>query len=120
MREIYIEKWNQLQADSQYQGEGSSHELASLLITEAVQHSKYVSSKPIFMIFLDAKSAFDTVIIPYLIRQLYFSGVDGSSLLYMDNRLTSRITFCEFDKQLAGPIHDEQGLEQGGVFSSDC
>ena len=120
VRDLYIEKWNQLQADTQYQGEGSSHELASLLITKAIQHSKYVSSKPIFMLFLDAKSAFDTVIIPYLIRQLYFSGVDGSSLLYMDNRLTSRITFCEFDKQLAGPIHDEQGVEQGGVPSSDC
>ena len=42
VRDLYIEKWNQLQANTQYQGEGSSHELASLLITEAIQHSKYV------------------------------------------------------------------------------
>ena len=27
--------------------------------------------------------------------------------------------FCEFDKQLAGPIHDEQCVEQGGIPSSD-
>ena len=41
------------------------------------------------------------------------------TFLYMENRLASRITFCEFDKQIAGPIHDQQGFEQGGVSSSD-
>ena len=33
---------------------------------------------------------------------------------------TSRKTFLEFNKLLAEPISDEQGLEQGGVSSSDC
>ena len=120
VRELAIEKWNHLQADTQYQGEGSSHELASLLVTEAIQHSKYNSRKPIFLLFLDAKSAFDTVNIPYLIRSLYQSGMECQSVLYMENRLSSRITFSEFNKILVGPIHDEQGLEQGGVSSSDC
>ena len=45
--------------------------------------------------------------------------MEGQSLLYMENRLASRITFCEFDKTLAGPIKDERGTEQGGVSSSD-
>ena len=84
-----------------------------------MQYSKYVSSKPIFLLFLDAKSAFDTVIIPFLVRQLYFSGFDGSPLLYIDNRVPSIMIFCEFDKQLAGPIHDKQSVEQGGIPSSD-
>ena len=28
--------------------------------------------------------------------------------------MLNRITFCEWDKQLMGPINDEQGVEQGG------
>ena len=46
--------------------------------------------------------------------------MDGQGVLYMDNRLRSRITVLEFDKSMVGPIHDECGVEQGGVPSSDC
>ena len=70
VRDMSIEYWNSQQADTQYQGEGSSHELASLLITEAIQNSKFILKQPIFLLFLDARSAFDAVIIPYLIRNL--------------------------------------------------
>ena len=120
IRELFINKWNKKQADTQYQGEGSSHELASLLITEAIQHSRFNSKLPIYLLILDAKSAFDSVVIPYLVRNLYSSGMDGHSVLYMENRLANRTTYCEFDKVLVGPIYDQQGLEQGGVSSSDC
>ena len=119
VRELSLAKWNSVQAPTQYQGEGSNHELASLAVTEAIQSSHFSLSKPIFLLFLDAKSAFDSVVIPYLIRSMYLSGTQGSSLLYLDKRLSNRITYCEFDKTLAGPIHDELGLEQGGVSSSD-
>ena len=120
VRDLSIENWNSKQADTQYQGEGSSHELASLLITEAIQHSLFISKLPIFLLLLDAKSAFEAVVIPYMVRQLYLSGMDGQGVLYMDNRLRSRVTILEFDKTLVGPIYDEKGLEQGGVSSSDC
>ena len=113
IRDLSIEHWNSKQAATQYQGEGSSHELASLLISEAVQYSKFVKKQPIFLLFLDAKSAFDSVFIPYLVRNLYLSGMDEQAVLYMDKRLTSRITVLDYDKKMAGPIHDEQGLEQG-------
>ena len=119
VRELFIDKWNSQQADTQYQGEGSSHELASLLITETIQYSKFITKQPIFLLFLDAESAFDSVVIPYLVRNLYASGMEGHSVLFMENRLANRATFCEFDKVIAGPIYDEQGLEQGGVASSD-
>ena len=119
VRDLYIEKWNNCQAPTQYQGEGSSHGLASLLVTEVIQYSKYRSSLPIFLLFLDAKSAFDTVVGPYLVRKLFMTGMEGNSLLYTDIRLSSRITFCQFDKNVVGPIHDEHGVEQGGVSSSD-
>ena len=120
VRDLFVDKWNTQQASTQYQGESSNHELASLLITEAILHSKFTLKQPVFLLFLDAKSAFDTVVIPYLVRKLYSSGMDGHSAIYMENRLSSRATFCGFDGAVAGPIHDEHGLEQGGVYSSDC
>ena len=48
-----------MQAATQYQGEASNHELAAILDTEAIQHSKFVTKRPIFLLFLDIKSAFD-------------------------------------------------------------
>ena len=120
VREVFIDKWNMQQAATQYQGESSSHELASLLITEAILHSKFTLKQPIYLLFIDAKSAFDTVVIPYLVRKLYSSGMDGNSLLYLENRLKSRSTFCGFNGMIAGPIYDDHGLEQGGASSSDC
>ena len=64
------------------------------------------------MLFLDVKSAFDRVVIPYLVRSLYKSGMDGHSLLYTKNRLENRVTFIQFNGEVAGPIQDEAGLEQ--------
>ena len=119
LHDMFIDMWNNGQALSQYQGEGSSHELASLLITEAVQHSLFVTKKPVFILFLDARSAFDTVVIQFLVRNLYLMGMSGNSILYLNKRLLNRITFCEWDHKLMGPIYDQHGLEQGGCNSSD-
>jgi hypothetical protein len=71
------------------------------------------------MLFLDAQSAFDTVVIQFLVRNLYLLGMTGNSLLYLKNRLSSRITYCDWERKLMGPILDEHGLEQGGIPSSD-
>ena len=119
IHDLFIDLWNHDQAPTQYQGENSSHELASLLITEAVQHSLFTSKKPVFILFLDARSAFDTVVIQFLIRNLYLMGMSGNSILYINNRLLNRITFCEWEQKLMGPIYDQHGLEQGGCNSSD-
>ena len=120
IRDLSVEYWDSNQAATQYQGTGSTHELASLLITEAIQISKYCNKEPLFLLFLDAKSAFDAVIVPYLIRNLYLTGMHDQGVLFMDTRLRNRTTVLEFDKTMVGPIIDEKGLEQGGLSSSDC
>ena len=120
LHDLFMDDWNEAEASTQYQGQGSSHDLAALLITEAVQHSIFQLKKPIFLLFLDARSAFDTVVNTFLVRNLYFTGMQGNSLLYMANRLNNRVTYCEWNKELLGPINDEHGLEQGGCNSSDC
>ena len=52
--ELSREDWSSCQADTQFQGHGMSHELASLLLTIAIQNSLN-SSKPLFLLLLDAK-----------------------------------------------------------------
>ena len=59
IRDLYQHLWDQSQASTQYQGSGSSHELAALLISEAIQYSLHVKNKPVFFLSLDAQSAFD-------------------------------------------------------------
>ena len=120
IHDLCINLWNDVQAATQYQGEGSSHELASLLVTETIQHSKYNLKDELFMLILDARSAFDTVVTKFLVRNLYLAGMAGNSLLYMDNRLNNRLTYCSWENELMGPIKDELGLEQGGCNSSDA
>ena len=46
IRHLHKDKWNACQAATQYQGEGSCHELAGLLLTELIQHSLNTSKEP--------------------------------------------------------------------------
>ena len=119
VRELSLDDWNVQQAPTQFQGAGMSHELAALLLTETIQHSINVSKLPVFAIFLDAKSAFDRVLKEILVRNMFIAGTNDQRLVYLDQRLSNRKTYCEYDKQMMGPIFDTRGLEQGGVSSSD-
>ena len=119
LRDLNIDSWNEDQAPTQFLGQGSNHELASLLLTEIIQHSLHVLHQPLFILYLDAKSAFDRVIREILVRNLFFTGTSGKELLYIDKRLENRKTFAEWDKVLMGPIIDKLGVEQGGVNSGD-
>ena len=114
LHDLFKDSWNTAQAPTQYQGEGSSHELVSLLLTETIQESLHHHHLPVFLLFLDARSAFDTVVISFLIRNLYFTGMVGNSLNHINNRITNRLTYCDWDRQIMGPIYDKQGLEHGG------
>ena len=118
IHDLYIDSWSQQQAPTQYQGRGSSHELAALLLTEVIAASKK-SKSPVYLLFLDAKSAFDKVVKQHLVRQLYFSGVEGDALRYFDNRLECRPTVLDWNSTLMGPINDQLGLEQGGITSTE-
>ena len=114
---LHKDGWASVQASTQFSGSGSSHELAALLLTEAILHSLYVLKLPLFILLLDAKSAFDKVVRECAIRNAYLAGTTGHGLLYLDSRLRHRKTFVEWDKVLMGPIEDSVGVEQGGVNS---
>ena len=86
VRDLNIINWNSDKATTQFQGQGSSHELAAILLTETIQHSLHTLKKPIFVLYLDAQSAFDVVLHELLIRKLYLCGTTGHTLLYLNNR----------------------------------
>ena len=86
IRDLSLPDWNKEQAETQYQGVGSSHELAALLLTEVIQHSLHSLKLPVFAIFLDAMSAFDRVLKEILIRNLFVARTDGHPLLYLDQK----------------------------------
>ena len=119
IRDLSISDWNLDQAETQFQGEGSSHELAAVLLTEVIQHSLYSLNKPVYTLYLDAMSAFDVVLKELLVRNLFHCNTNGDTLLYINNRLENRQTCIDWEGQIMGPIVDERGLEQGGVSSSD-
>jgi hypothetical protein len=114
MVELYGDGWSAVQAPTQFQGTNSSHELAALSITEATLYGLHTNKAPVYILLLDAQSAFDRVVIEHAIRCAYLAGTQDEGLLYLDMRLRSRKTFIEWDKQLMGPIHDTMGVEQGG------
>ena len=117
MVELYQEGWSAAQASTQFQGSNSSHELASLSITEAVSHGMQVNKEAVYLLLLDAESAYDRVIIEHAIRAAYDAGTVDEGLLYLNHRLRNRRTFIEWNKEIMGPIRDTMGVEQGGVAS---
>ena len=119
IRDLYLDLWQDQEADTQYQGTGSSHELASLLLTEVIQHSLYVDSQPVYLLALDAQSAFDRCLRQVLTSELYKANMPPAAILVIDKRLESRSTVYEWEGAVMGPAKDKTGFEQGGVNSSD-
>ena len=76
-------------------------------------------TKPIYILYLDARSAFDLVVREILIATLYHGGIRDQGLVLIDERLKNRKTFCKWDKKLMGPIRDLWGTEQGGKNSGE-
>ena len=119
IRSLSSEDWDRARSEAQFLGPGRSHDLAALLLSESISFSIHTNNKPLFALFLDARSAFDRTVREMLVRKLFLHGTTGNRLLFFDNRLKSRKTFCEWDKRILGPIQDLHGVEQGGVPSGD-
>ena len=119
IRDLYLDLWQDQEAETQYQGTGSSHELASLLITEVIQHSLFVSKQPVYLLALDAQSAFDRCLRQVLVSELFKAKVPAAAIILIDKRLASRTTVYEWEGEVMGPAKDGTGFEQGGINSSD-
>ena len=116
---LYSKMWRKATADTQFLRPGSSHELAAITLTEVINYSIKFKSRPTYVLYLDARSAFDLVLREFLVSDLYDIGMRDQSLMVVDARLRNRKTVCEWNKTLMGPITDECGVEQGGINSSE-
>ena len=119
IRDLYQDLWDDCTAATQYQATGSSHELASLLVTEVIQYSLNVLDQPVYLLVLDAESAYDRCLREILCTELFVAGVTGSALVLLNNRLENRSTVYQWDGQMLGPGSDCTGFEQGGINSGD-
>ena len=119
VRDLYQDLWNDTTASTQYLATGSSHELASLLVTEMIQYSLHVKDQPVYLLVLDAQSAYDRCLRQVLCTELFMTGVTGSALLLLNSRLENRSTVYQWDGQMLGPARDDTGFEQGGINSGD-
>ena len=93
--------------------------MASLLVTEMIQYSLNVADKPIYLLVLDAQSAFDRCLRQVLSTELFDAGMDAAALKLVDNRLKSRQTVYLWNNEMLGPALDITGFEQGGINSGD-
>ena len=107
LRWLYQPVWNSHQAGTQFQGSGSNHELASLLATEVVQHSLFVIKKPVYLLALDAQSAFDRCLPQIILNLLYEIGLPPAAVNFINNRLRNRRTVYEWDAKFMGPARDD-------------
>ena len=89
-----------------------------LLLTTTIQHSLSLH-KSIFVLLLDARSAFDLVLKEILVRRLYLDTEADQRILFWNFRLSNRLTYCQWGSQTMGPIKDQLGVEQGGPNSSE-
>ena len=119
LSDLFQHQWDKCQADTQYQGQGSSHELAALLVTEVIQFSLNILRKPVFLLSLDAQSAYDRCLRQILSSELYKANTRGSALAFIDNRLANRATVYQWEDTMMGPSKDDTGFEQGGINSSN-
>ena len=114
---LNIPIWDKSQIDLQFQAKNSSHDLASLQVTELIGYSNNVLNRPLYALFLDAKSCFDRVCAQNVIKNAYRTGISDQSLNIINNRLTNRSSYIKFNTDVIGPINDTQGVEQGGLLS---
>ena len=62
IRDISLHDWDAARADTQFLGPNMSHKLGALLLTETITHSINEDNRPVFALFVDARSAFDLTI----------------------------------------------------------
>ena len=79
--ELSKDDWSTCQAPTQFQGEGMSHELAALLLTCTIQNS-LANKKPLYVLLLGARSAFDRALREIFVRRLYLDTSKDQRILY--------------------------------------
>ena len=93
LHDLYQDLWSEATANTQYLDTGSSHDLASLLVTEVIQYSLNINNNPVYLLILDAQSAYDRCLRQILCTELFMTGMNGKALLLLDNSCVYLLPF---------------------------
>ena len=115
IKPIILEHQNKLQRGFT---ESSSPMNCSLILEESIRENKD-NNLPIYIAFLDAKSAFDVVSHTSLMRKLFHIGIDGQCWNLTDSRHSNAETVVKWDGQFSDSFEIRQGVRQGGILSTD-
>ena len=83
----------------------------SLIIEESL-HEQRDTHQPLYIAFLDGKSAFDVVNRDILMRKLYHMGVEGAPWLLIRSLHEGSATAVEWEGSISEPFQVHQGVKQ--------
>lgn len=90
----------------------------ALIVEVLDSHNKHIN-KPTYVAFLDAKSVFDVVVHPNLMRKLYNSGIKYHKWLPIKSLHESSKTSVKWQGLFSPTFTNRLGVPQGGVLSAD-
>jgi hypothetical protein len=97
--------------------EGVSCNVAAMLLTESILHSKEQGA-PQIITFLDASKAFDVVDHDSVLLHLHCLGVNGSLCKCYNSLYTNITSIIKWQGELSDPFKEGQGIRQGAPTST--
>ncbi|MEW8547992.1 MAG: reverse transcriptase family protein, partial [Candidatus Thiodiazotropha sp.] len=98
--------------------QNSSPMNCSLILEEVIREYKD-KRQPLYIAFLDAKSAFDVVSHNSLMRKLYHIGIDGPEWLLVHSLHEGAESVVKWEGSVSEKFKVGQGVRQGGILSTD-
>ena len=90
----------------------------SLILEEVIREHKD-KRLPLYIAFLDAKSAFDVVFHNSLMRKLFHIGVDGADWMLVNSMHQGAQSVVKWEGAVSDRFEVKQGVRQGGILSTD-
>ncbi|CAC5404576.1 unnamed protein product [Mytilus coruscus] len=93
--------------------------LNAAIIFEEIYREYTDCNSPFYIALLDAKSAFDVVIINMLMRKLFLLDIDPATWSLIDELHKNTSCSIKWKNQLSQEFKVYQGVKQGGLLSAD-
>ena len=90
----------------------------SLIIEETIREHKDLK-KPLYLAFLDAKSAFDVVSHESLLRKLFHAGIEGVTWSLIHSLHQEAESMVKWGGACSEAFTISQGVLQGGILGTD-
>ena len=115
MRPILLSKQSPIQRGFT---EGTSP-INAAVIFEEVYREFEDQNNPFYIALLDAKAAFDVVVLKILMRKAYLLGIDLSTWLIIDELHRNTRSVVKSNNQISQEFYSSQGVKQGALLSAD-